>query len=758
MAKPDTRNLSLDTIIGTLLSILLPALFFWQLWTPTLADRRAIVTGDFTHQYYPLRAFAARQLATGHLPLWNPHIYGGQPGLADPQMAVLYPPNLLTALLLGNRFSLYILEWQVIFHFMLASLFMFWFVRRRTGHLLPGLIAAFAFTFGGYLTSFPVQQVTILETAVWLPLILLFLDWGLDGESRGQVAVGAIAAGLALAIAILAGHPQTALYLFYVAAVFALWRWYRKVTAGDRATFAGRAADALRAYGALLLFPLVALGAAAGQLLPTVEFIALSSRQAANYTFASPGLAWHELTVALLPNFFGGSPLYAGIVTLALAGLALLATQSGRERWLWAGLALGSLMLALGGNSFLYGLFYLGVPGFARVRDQERVLLVFSFAVAMLAGMAAAALLDCRRGLGRRLRLLHRWWGRAWLLGLLPAGYLYVLRARALAGAGGDAGVLEGFLDRYLYLLVLGALVWASLWGLRRSRNTRHLLTLLALLLLFDLFSVNWRYNLGQKSPPDVFPPSAAVAWLQGHGGDGRVASAGTLEAGDNAGLIYDWEDTTGNDPLRLWQTVQFARNVGTWQRWQLWHVAFVVSRKPMHDDGLSFRFNDDRVAIYALDDPFPRAWLTRSVSVAENDSAAWDALNDPQVDLRRTAVIGREDAQLAVGLEGERAPEVGRVTVRGSEGDRLGLDVEAVGDALLVISQVYYPGWVARVDGEETPLFRVDGLLQGVAVPAGTHQVEIRFRPLSFRLGLAISGLTLLFCAIVLLLRATKL
>jgi len=277
-------------------------------------------------------------------------------------------------------------------------------------------------------------------------------------------------------------------------------------------------------------------------------------------------------------------------------------------------------------------------------------------------------------------------------------------------------------------------------------------------LLLFDLFSVNWRYNLGQKSPPDVFPPSAAVAWLQGHGGDGRVASAGTLEAGDNAGLIYDWEDTTGNDPLRLWQTVQFARNVGTWQRWQLWHVAFVVSRKPMHDDGLSFRFNDDRVAIYALDDPFPRAWLTRSVSVAENDSAAWDALNDPQVDLRRTAVIGREDAQLAVGLEGERAPEVGRVTVRGSEGDRLGLDVEAVGDALLVISQVYYPGWVARVDGEETPLFRVDGLLQGVAVPAGTHQVEIRFRPLSFRLGLAISGLTLLFCAIVLLLRATKL
>jgi len=729
-----------DIILGTLLSILLPLLFFWPLWTPNLTDRRSIVIGDFTHQYYPLRAFAARELAAGRLPLWNPHIYGGQPGLADPQMAVLYPPNLIPALLFGNRFSLYLLEWQVILHFMLAALFMFWFVRRRTGHFLAGIVAAIAFTFGGYLTSFPVQQVTILETAVWLPLIFLFIDWGLDGETTNRLVAGSALAGLALGMAILAGHPQTALYLFYAALAFTIWRW--------RARGRGRSRELL----ILPMIPLVALGVAAAQLLPTAEFIARSSRQAASYTFASSGMAWHELTVLLLPNFFGGSPLYLGIATLALVIVALLLRRWGPERWLWAGMALLSLLLALGGNSFLYGLFYLGVPGFSKVRDQERALLLFSFAAAVLAGMGVSALLErLRVGDRGRLRLFHRWWGTILSFGLLPVGYLYVLRARALAGGGGDAGVIEGFLDRSLFLLVVAALVWAILWGIRRRGNRPLLGSLLVLILLFDLFSVNWQYNLSAKSPAQVFPPSSAVAWLQTHADEGRIASAGKLVAGANAGLIYNWEDTTGNDPLRLQRTVQFARKVSVWQRWQLLHVAYVVSHKPLHDENLSFRFNDDRVAIYSLNDPFPRAWLVHDVSVARSEDALWNMLNSPQTDLRKTAVVeSAVEGRLDLDIASESGED--RAEVRERTADRLLIETTSPAASLLVVSQVFYPGWIARLDGQDVTLYRVDGILQGVSVPPGVHQVELLFRPASFRWGLLISVLTLLMTGAILL------
>ncbi len=745
----------LDMIGGALLSALLPLLFFWPLWTPNLADRLLIVKGDFTHQYYPLRAFAARMLAAGHLPLWNPQIYGGQPALADPQMAVLYPPNLITALIMGHRFSLYVLEWQVIAHFMLAGLFMFCFVYRRTGKFWAAELAAIAFTFGGYLTSFPVQQVTILETVIWLPLVLLFLDWGLDGIAPGRVAQGAILAGLALGLAMLAGHPQTALYVFYVGVAYALWRWFEtQKRSPDMPSHAAEGAGAARrpwpTLLLLALFPVVALGSAAVQWLPTAEFIGLSSRRAATYTFASTGLSWHELSVLLLPNFFGGSPLYAGVIALTLAGWGLLATHHGRERWFWGILALLALLLALGGNSFLYSLFYLGVPGFAQVRDQERALALFALAVAMLAGLGAQSLLGPLPGWSqRRLRLFHRWLGRVWLLALLPAGFLYILRARALAGGGGgDAGILEAFLDRYVFLLVIVALAWGLLLAIRRQRNSRLMVAALTLVLLFELFTVNWHYNIGAKTAQNVFPPSAATAWLQSHASDGRIASAGKLPAGDNAGLIYAWEDTTGNDPLRLQQTVQFAKNVDIWQRWRLLHVAYVVSRKPLHDDGLAFRFSDNRVAVYELSDPLPFAWLVHDVVTREDGPDTWKTLNDPQFDLQQTAVVEPPAASSVAGFGRAGSAPDDRVSVVARENERLILDVEADGPAFLILSQVFYPGWQARLDGAGASLYRADGLLQGMIVPAGKHRVEVAYRPSSFIWGLLITLLTLAGCA----------
>jgi uncharacterized membrane protein YfhO len=60
----------------------------------------------------------------------------------------------------------------------------------------------------------------------------------------------------------------------------------------------------------------------------------------------------------------------------------------------------------------------------------------------------------------------------------------------------------------------------------------------------------------------------------------------------------------------------------------------------------------------------------------------------------------------------------------------RLILRVAPATDGLLVVSQPFYAGWQAYVDGERVPLYRVDTLLQGVAVASGSHQVELAFRP----------------------------
>ena len=95
-----------------------------------------------------------------------------------------------------------------------------------------------------------------------------------------------------------------------------------------------------------------------------------------------------------------------------------------------------------------------------------------------------------------------------------------------------------------------------------------------------------------------------------------------------------------------------------------------------------------------------------------------------------------------------------GTATVVTHQPDRLSLDVQASAQAILVVSELYYPGWRATVDGADTPIYRADHALRAVLVPAGHHSVEMVFDPLSFRAG-AIISLAAIAAAAVVLLRA---
>jgi uncharacterized membrane protein YfhO len=61
---------------------------------------------------------------------------------------------------------------------------------------------------------------------------------------------------------------------------------------------------------------------------------------------------------------------------------------------------------------------------------------------------------------------------------------------------------------------------------------------------------------------------------------------------------------------------------------------------------------------------------------------------------------------------------------------------------AFLVLSDAFYPGWQATIDGKPTPIYQTNYIQRGLSVPAGEHLVEYRFEPLSLRYG---AGITLL-------------
>ncbi len=723
-------------IIATLM--LLPLLFWWRLWSWDQADRAVLPEGDFTSQYYPLQLFAARELAEGRLPTWDPYINAGQPGLADIQTGFYYPLNLLPNLivaLFGLPYGLKLLTAQVILHFSLASLFTYLFARhlaRRAGARVPaarfaGAVAALTFTYAGYLTSFPVQQVTILETAVWLPLVLLFLDRAVH---RVRPLPQILLAGMALACALLAGHPQTALYVVYATVAYGVFVAWPTQFRAQEAQITDRLLR-IAYYG--FLPSLLGAALAAVQLIPTLEFIIHSTRAGLDYRAVAWGFPLVEMTHLLYPGYFGGSPQYVGILPPVLAAAALFVKRARREVAFWIVFGVVALLLAFGGHTFFYSVAYLFIPGFGAVRDQERIVYLFSFAVSILAGYGALVLLQpvprqVRTGLHRFVRGLA-WVGVAFvaLTALWYFGYLQGLQQ------GIEINLFEGVLRHHVFLLfcLCGSIV---LLALRLSgRSGRGWLVALAVgLIWLNLFTVNWQFNLadvaagGSGSSPaeGSFPQTGLVRFLGEQTGIFRISSAGLLPGGASAGIVYQLEDITGNTPLRLERFQQFEDRIGSWRRWQLLNVEYVLSQEDLDGPGLERVYEEGEVKVYRVGDPLPRAWVVHRVEVADDDQA-FNLLSADEFDPRAAAVLPPGGERLSLPVDGGSG---GNAEVVAAVPGRLVLDVAPGDDGLLVVSQPFYAGWRATVDTEPVPIRRVDYLLQGVPVGEGRHRVELRY------------------------------
>ncbi|MEQ9623722.1 YfhO family protein [Coleofasciculus chthonoplastes] len=71
-------------------------------------------------------------------------------------------------------------------------------------------------------------------------------------------------------------------------------------------------------------------------------------------------------------------------------------------------------------------------------------------------------------------------------------------------------------------------------------------------------------------------------------------------------------------------------------------------------------------------------------------------------------------------------------------------IQTDSTSPAFLVLSDVYYPGWNATIDGKPIPIFQTNYVLRGVQIPAGNHRVTFEFNPVSFHLGLGVSSASL--------------
>jgi hypothetical protein len=473
-----------------------------------------------------------------------------------------------------------------------------------------------------------------------------------------------------------------------------------------------RGAAAVLLAGALVAVQMLPLAAAAGRL-------------------NRGGLALEESGIASLPPKYlvgllvadhGGfqeTMTYLGVAGLLLALVGLVRWRA-RERWWWGGLALLAAIYSLGINTPLYGMLYRVLPPLGWLRGPARAWFLVVLAAAVLAARGLTALEG---------RVSRRPWLDRAAVGLAGA---------ALAGGIGAISL------RLPANVVVAAVAWplaGTLVALRAGGRLRRALFagVVLALALADLFTVGATLYRVRPASEVLAEGEPAAAWLAVQAGRFRVYSP-SYSIPQHTGAVYGLEMADGVDPFQLAKYVDFMRaatgvdvpgygvtvppfpEVSEGEDMLLAHrdvapdlgllgllnVRYLAAAYPMEVDGLAPLGERGGVHLYRNEQAFPRAFVAP-------DKDGWER-------------------------ENVREARVARWTPNR-------IRVEAQGPGLLVLSEVYDPDWRVQVDGRPAQLLRVAGILRGVRMEEGPHQVTFAYWPsgLTAALVLTVAGVVCL-------------
>ena len=748
--RPTRRGRLRD--VAALLAI--AAAIVWQHWRPLLEPRVWLPAngGDLASLIYPNYRFAAESLRAGDFPFWNPYIQSGAPFAADIQSGLLYPIN-LAVFLLAPAVTYRVVTLLVVFHLWLAGALTYACARGFGLPRLPSLLAGVAFALSD-LFVIHVGNLNTIAVASWIPLLLLCSHRSAIGGGPLWIGLGA----LATAMAALAGHAQPLLFGLLGVALVGLFHAWTPMRRGEVAAVLGRLCP-------LAAFVALGLAAAAVQLIPAAELTGLSARRAISYdTSTEYSLAPGYLLSFLVPGFYGRGPGgywgqwlrseggYVGVLTLVLAFVALH-VQRDRVTRMLALVAAFSLLLALGGATALHALFYRFVPLFGSLRGPARTVVLTDLALALLAGLGLslvlAAMLPRERG---RFEAAFGWVKRGWLFALasVPLGGVLLMLLRENPALPRATSAVEGWV---MLALWLGGAV--LLLQARRARwLARTTLGLLAVgWLALDLVSNSQGLEVTQKDPRVAFERAAVIGFLRQDPEPFRIdTDTGVWDVWQpNTAMVQRVPDVVGGQhPLELSAFRAYWSALGSRSTplYDLLNAKYLIARKDVPLDWSKFELafdGDPELKVYRNRRALPRAQLIGRATVAPSHEEAMRLIQRPGFDPAAEVVVEGGEPLAGAATAGTARYQAGSTAA-------FAVEVAPTAPAYLLLSEVWYPGWRAWVDGRETPVLRADYLFRAVPVQPGDRLVEMRFRPTSWWLAvglsalgwLAIAGLTL--------------
>ncbi len=752
------------SLVVSMAAVLAVWIIAWLRWVMT----DGVVPWDSKNQFYAFFRFLAESLHAGTTVFWNPYHYGGHPSIADPQSLIFSPPFLLWAWF-DRTPSLRSFDLIVMLHLLAGGLAMTALGWRRHWPVPASVLTAAVFMLGGAASS-RLNHTGIIVCYGMFPVALVLLEMALERRSFRFGTAFAIVASI-----ILLGRNQVALMLsigLAVAAAVAILR-------------APSPWEYLKPRRALLV-AIAAIGFAmcAVPLLLTAQLADLSNRPsseigeamraslypsnlitlAAANAFGShvPGFNYWGPQHAVLPDvgstddsfnylFVGAVP----VMLLVWIGMAGCRLSRGGMAWVTAA-AVFVLLFAIGRYAPVFSLVFDYVPGFNYFRRPVDATFLVTIAVALLSGRLLTDYV--RVGMPKADPLV--------VAVVLAGGVVLVADALAVSDVTGHAlQTAYSIAGAVLLLLAVGGVATAMSGTAELRARAAGLLALAGSVELIGWNAAS-RLNSEHRRYYEVLETATAddadalrqinaeIERRHGEGARPRIEIVGLDGPWQNLAAVHKLEVTNGYNPLRIGIYDRVVEpGEGNWiagsRRFpatfngydcavaRALGLEYLVLDRPLEElkqlrqlPRVEILRAGPKVWIYRIRGAQPRVRFSSRIEVADVDARTLtgELINPPSPD---HVVIDDETPPTSRWLASTGATGGGIARIASWRPGRIEVAVQANTAGLLVLHDIYYPGWVAELDGTSVPILRTDVMFRGVEIPAGQHTVVYSFDPL---------------------------
>ena len=780
-----------ENILAVIVLLFIITLYF----LPVIFSDQTYASRDIYNFFNPRRFFAAETIRSGTIPLWNPYLASGVPFLANLQGAVFYPLSIIY----------YILPFQlgfkcfIVLHYYLAGLFMFLLMRRWRYDMYSSFISALVFMFGGYMISI-LDNVAFLTSAVWLPLIVLLFDRSLSEKKLGYLII----TGVVIGLQILGGDAS--FYIFSTFIFMFAYLLYYLITVkslsmkerGKIMMFLPLAWVIGICLAAIQLIPFMEFVSY------STRMEGFSYENITKWSFHPL-----ELIQLLVPYFYGSTvpmcrwfgqfwldTFYIGIVPLLLVIFSLCCLRKKFNYFLLI-IIFFSLFMAFGKYNPLYS-WSQYIPVINMLHYPVKYLFLAGFSLAVLSGIGCSALFSKLenkeeiKGFTICLFTMNLVFITAFFIGSFMEERLFIIfksiypQTLFYKIVGVESSFLAIFKGYSWFVILLTTVSILMVLTIKGKIAVKKLKIVLITIVLIDLIFLGKPKDNTIKSSLYTMQ-NETVQLLKNDSSHFRIFSLSyitfegfmnipktpfnetfmTLQSFMTPNLsIYFHIDAINEyaallvkryyllySPMREFFKLE---QMDPWQMnyckeiLNMLNVKYVISsfRLGMKDLKL---LQTGKVKIYENPSALPRAYLVSKAIILKDDEEVLKTIQEVNFNPKKSILITKGEYEKAqkdfIGNEKNVPVESfkGEVKILKYLANCVEITTDGNDSSFLVLADNYYPGWKVSVNGSEKNILRVNYNLRGVILPRGENRVQFSFEPLSFKIGAAISLLTLL-------------